>query len=217
VTAVGGTSLGVGKDGRTVVETGWETGKSALANGTWSAPEFLYGSGGSTSRLFREPFYQRGIVPDSLARQNQTGTARGRVVPDLSMVGDPNTGMLVGQTQTFPEGVKYGEYRIGGTSLSSPLLAGLVAVADQAAHVRHGFINPVLYQFTSRTGAVRDIKHVDGAVIRVDYVNGLDAKDGLTTSARTFDYGELSIHTRPGYDNVTGLGVPNGSLFLRLL
>jgi subtilase family serine protease len=220
VTAVGGTSLGVGRDGRTVVETGWETGKYTLTGGKWVAGEggpFLYGSGGGTSRLFREPFYQRGIVPDRLARQNQTGSARGRVVPDLSMVGDPNTGMLVGQTQTFPEGVKYGEYRIGGTSLSSPLLAGLVAVADQAAHVRHGFINPVLYQFTSRTGAVRDIRHVDGAVIRVDYVNGLDASEGLTTSARTFDYGDLSIHTRPGYDNVTGLGVPNGRLFLRLL
>ena len=37
----------------------------------------------------------------------------------------PELGMLEGETQTFPDGKeKYGEYRIGGTSLSSPLFAG---------------------------------------------------------------------------------------------
>ena len=30
---------------------------------------------------------------------------------------------------------KYGEYRIGGTSLSSPLFAGYMALADQKARV----------------------------------------------------------------------------------
>ena len=48
------------------------------------------------------------------------------------MVGDPSTGFLVGQSQTFPDGtVRYSEYRIGGTSLSCPLFAGVIAVADQ--------------------------------------------------------------------------------------
>ncbi len=48
-----------------------------------------------------------------------------RVVPDVSAFGDPNTGFLIGQTQTFPDGsAKYSEYRIGGTSLSSPIFAG---------------------------------------------------------------------------------------------
>jgi hypothetical protein len=37
------------------------------------------------------------------------------------MVGDPSTGMLVGQTQTFSDGTYYDEFRLGGTSLSSPL------------------------------------------------------------------------------------------------
>ena len=46
-------------------------------------------------------------------------------------------GMLVGETQNFslasgfgPAGVHYGEYRIGGTSLASPLMAGAQAVAQ---------------------------------------------------------------------------------------
>ena len=41
--------------------------------------------------------------------------------------------MLLGITQQFPNGVHYGEYRIGGTSLASPLMAGMVAMAGQHA------------------------------------------------------------------------------------
>ena len=216
MTAVGGTSLGIGANGQRVVETGWETTKSTLSNGSWGPAAYLYGSGGGTSRLFAEPRYQRGVVPDSLARLNQTGGNRGRVVPDISMDGDPNTGFLVGETQTFPDGVYYDQYRIGGTSLSSPLFSGLMAVANQLDHFDHGFINPVLYQFTSRTRAINDVRHVTGGVVRVDYVNGVDGTDGTTTSVRTFDFQGLAIHTAPGYDNVTGLGTPDGLAFLGL-
>jgi subtilase family serine protease len=216
VTAVGGTSLGIGKNGKRVVETGWETTKSTLTSGAWGPAAFLYGSGGGTSRLFREPRYQRGVVPDSLARMNQTGGHRGRVVPDISMDGDPNTGFLIGETQTFPEGVHYDQFRIGGTSLSAPLFSGLMAVSNQLAHFDHGFVNPVLYQFTSRTRAIDDVRHVTGGVVRVDFVNGVDASDGTVTSVRTFDFQGLAINTAPGYDNVTGLGTPDGLAFLAL-
>ena len=111
VTAVGGTSLGIGANGATVLQTAWETGKSTLDAGAYTpaAPgEFLYGSGGGTSSLFHEPGYQRGVVPARLANVNRAFP--GRVVPDISMVGDPNTGFLVGQTQKFPRrlgGVQY--------------------------------------------------------------------------------------------------------------
>jgi subtilase family serine protease len=221
VTAVGGTSLGVGRNGRTVVETGWETGRSVLTPaGTYDPPapgSFLYGSGGGTSRKFREPFYQRGVVPDALAALNQVNGQRGRVVPDISMVGDPNTGMLIGQTQTFPEGVHYDQFRIGGTSLSCPLFAGFMAVADQVTKARHGFVNPTLYRRAGRTAAVQDVRHANNGVVRVDFVNGLDATGGLRTSVRSFDFQALTIHTTPGYDTVTGLGTPNGALFLFLI
>jgi subtilase family serine protease len=220
ITAVGGTSLAVGKDGKQIFETGWETGKSSLTNGVYApaAPgAYTSGAGGGTSRLFPQPFYQKGVVPDALAEQNQKGNQKGRVVPDISAVGDPNTGFLVGQTQTFPEGAHYDQYRIGGTSLSSPVLAGIMAVADSVDHVHHGFINPAIYQLTSHTAAISDVKHVDAAVARVDYANHVDASAGLLTSARSFDYQNLTIHTTPGYDNVTGLGSPNGLLFLLLV
>jgi subtilase family serine protease len=216
VTAVGGTSTGIGVSGRRVVETGWETTKSVLGDRSWGPAAYLYGSGGGTSRLFAEPAYQRGVVPDALARENQTGSNRGRVVPDISMDADPNTGFLIGETQTFPDGVYYDQYRIGGTSLSCPLFSALMAVSDQLDHFEHGFVNPRLYQFTSHTRAIKDVRAVTGGVVRVDYNNGVDASGGLTTSVRTFDFQGLTIHTAPGYDNVTGLGSPNGLAFLRL-
>jgi subtilase family serine protease len=216
VTAVGGTSLGIGKNGQRVLETGWETTKSTLTNGAWGPAAYLYGSGGGTSVIFAEPAYQRGVVPDALARENQTGNHRGRVVPDISMDGDPTTGFLVGETQTFPDGVYYDQYRIGGTSLSTPLFSGLMAVSNQLDRRDHGFVNPVLYQITSRTKAITDVRHVGGGAVRVDYVNGVDASDGFVRSVRTFDFQGLTIQTTPGYDNVTGLGVPNGLAFLLL-
>ncbi len=217
VTAVGGTSMAVDASGKRQFETGWETGKSPLTDGTYPDPIFFGGAGGGTSRLFAEPFYQKGIVPDALAKQNQTGNNRGRVVPDVSALADPNTGFLVGQTQTFSDGVYYDQYRIGGTSLAAPLMAGIVAVADDLDHVHHGFINPVLYQFTTHTDALYDVKHVDAAVERVDFANAENTNDGLVVSARTLDYGGLTIHTTKGYDNVTGVGSPGGLSFLKLL
>jgi subtilase family serine protease len=213
VTAVGGTSLGIGANGGVAVETGWETTKSTLTDGTWSPPTFLYGSGGGTSVLFPQPWYQKGVVPDALAKQNQTGDQLGRVVPDIAMPGDPNTGMLIGLTQTFPTGVAYDQYRIGGTSLASPLFAGYAAVADQILGHRHGFVNPELYSPEGRK-TIRDVTHADTAVARVDYTNTVDASGGLLTSVRTFDFQGQSIRSAPGYDNVTGLGTPAGPLLL---
>jgi subtilase family serine protease len=213
VTAVGGTSLGVTQANGYVGETGWGTLRARLANGAWGTPTFQYGGGGGTSRLFAEPSYQQGVVGNDLATR---WGAPGRVVPDVAMVGDPNTGMLVGQTQTFSDGVSYDEYRIGGTSLSSPLFAGVMALADQAAGTPHGFANPALY--SASANAFRDVSGnpLSAAVVRVDYVNGENAADGTSTTLRTLD-STGTIKVRPGYDDVTGRGTPNGSAFLDAL
>ena len=216
VTAVGGTSLGVTQANGYVGETGWGTLRAPLAGDTWGTPVFQYGGGGGTSRLFAEPDYQRKVVPNQLAKAN--GGRPGRVVPDVSLVGDPQTGMLVGQTQTFPDGtVKYSEYRLGGTSLSSPLMAGVMALADQRAGRRHGFANPALYGRYG-TSAFRDVVAPAApiAVVRNDFVNSVDASQGTTTKLRTFDQ-TGTLHTTPGYDDVTGVGTPNGQQFLDAL
>ena len=128
-------------------------------------------------------------------------------------MGDPNTGYLIGQTQTFPDGsVKDSEYRLGGTSLSSPLMAGIMALADQAAGTPHGFANPALYGLV-RTGDFHDVVDPPStvAVVRADYKNGADQSDGVGYSLRTMNQ-TLSLETTTGYDDVTGLGLrPAGS------
>jgi subtilase family serine protease len=210
VTAVGGTSLAVNKNNGYGFETGWATGTSTLSDdGTaWDPPfpgDFLYGGGGGVSSLFAEPFYQRGVVPNSLARGH-------RASPDIAMDGDPQTGMLVGETQTFPDGsVRYSEYRIGGTSLSSPLYAGIEALADQAAGHPHGFANPAIYRLAG-SGVLHDIKGRSPvpAVVRVNYNNSVDASEGTTVILRSLDDEAQSLHLTPGWDNLTGVGSPDG-------
>jgi subtilase family serine protease len=216
VTAVGGTSLGVTASNGYQFETGWGTTRSILTNGAWpSLPgTYLYGAGGGTSRLFAQPWYQAGVVPASIS--GYFGGS-GRAVPDVAAVGDPTTGMLVGQTQSFSDGNYYDEYRIGGTSLSSPLFAGVMALADQRAGRAHGFANPALYA-AAGTSAYRDVVNPRSTVaaVRVDYINSENAADGLRTSLRTMNQ-TGTIATRPGYDDVTGVGSPNGAAFLSAL
>ncbi|WP_161988655.1 S53 family peptidase [Pedococcus bigeumensis] len=218
VTAVGGTSAGVSQSNSRVFELGWETAKGTLNKATtsWNTPAFLYGSGGGTSRLFAQPSYQAGVVPSGISQTYGGGAMRS--VPDVAALGDPNTGMLVGETQTFPDGSQqYSEYRIGGTSLASPLYAGMFALAQQKAGHAFGLANPVLYA-AGRANSI-DITKTDIATypgdVRSDYVNGVDASAGYVYSERTFDSdAALTIHVRPGYDDVTGVGVPNGQAWL---
>ena len=82
-------------------------------------------------------------------------------MPDVAALADPSTGMAVGQTQTFSDGVKYDEYRIGGTSLASPLYAGMCALAVQR-HGAYGLANPTLYA----TRRARLVRRHEGAARR---------------------------------------------------
>jgi subtilase family serine protease len=202
VTAVGGTALGVTHANTRALETGWGTSTYACNKTTLvcTRAAWLYGSGGGDSRVFAEPSYQASLP----------GTARH--VPDVAALGDPQTGYLIGQTQTFPDGAYYDEYRIGGTSLSSPIFAGLMALADQAAGEPHGFANPLFYAHPS---AFYDVLSVKTAVARRNFNNSVDASAGTSDFLRTFDdySGSPTQSTHAGWDNVTGLGTP-GANFL---
>ena len=214
VTAVGGTSLGLDQSGNYRFETGWGTRKAVLsADGkSWTGfpGVFTGGSGGGTSARFAEPPYQDGVVPEALVTANG---GRGRVVPDIAAVADPNTGFLVGQSQTFPDGsVRYGEYRVGGTSLACPALAGIQALAQQAAGIPLGFANPAIYARygTDAYHAVTD--HPFGpdtqlAEVRVDFTNEVDAAAGTVTSIRSLGQ-DSSLSATEGYNPVTGVGTP---------
>jgi subtilase family serine protease len=208
VTSVGGTSLAIAQDGSRQFETGWGTSLWRSTNGyqSWdqnTAP-FLYGAGGGFSQLFKEPGWQKKVVTN-----NPTG---GRAVPDIAMDADPTTGMLVGETQSFADtGVGYGEYRIGGTSLASPLFAGLQADA-QTGRGRIGFASPNIYAlYHGHSNIYYDVTpQGDAGNIRSDFKNGLNVSGGIRYSVRTFNQ-DSSLATGKGWDNVTGVGSPTAA------
>jgi subtilase family serine protease len=207
VTAVGGTSLGIGAAGTRVLETGWGTSNYNCNTRTLACTRtgWAYGAGGGVSAVFNEPAYQ----------QSSGLTLNGRGVPDVAALADPQAGLLVGQTQTFPDGVYYDEYRVGGTSLASPIFAGLMALADQKAGRAHGFANPLLYD---NPAAFYDVVSIKTAVARRNFIDNVDATAGTVDRLRTFDdySGSPTQHTAVGWDNVTGLGSP-GTDFLSLI
>jgi subtilase family serine protease len=129
-------------------------------------------------------------------------------VPDVAALGMPTTGYIVGQTQTFPDGTYYDEFRLGGTSLSCPIVAGIMALSDQKAGYHHGFANPFFYAGTS----FYDVQSAETGIARRDFKNTVDATNGTSDTVRTVDdySGSPTQFTGPGWDNVTGLGVFNG-------
>ncbi len=215
-TAVGGTSLAIGYHGQYKFETGWGTNLWSLSpNGKrWVQPQFHGGGGGGSSVLFAEPSYQVGVVP--------AGSPPGRAVPDVAMDADPNTGMLLGLTQQFPNGVAYDEARAGGTSLATPLFAAVQALTSEAQHTRLGFANPRIYALarqqysgtSSQPAAFRDVtgEHDGAAVVRADFINAVSAANGVTYSVRSFD-DDSSLATTTGWDNVTGAGSPSPAYY----
>jgi subtilase family serine protease len=215
VTGVGGTSVLIGSHSQWLGEYGWQNAYSDLANGAWTpSPPGPYssGGGGGTSQLFTQPFYQAGKVPASISQYY--GSTPMRAVPDIAMDADPNTGFQVGETQVFPNGTYWDQYRIGGTSLASPLLAGVVALADQLHGRPLGFINPLYYRLLG-TSALHDIVAPTSplAQVRTDYVNFLDNSQGVFYRLQTIDVQSSTLHDTPGYDNETGVGTPQGPAF----
>jgi subtilase family serine protease len=238
VTSVGGTALEVNSSGGRQAEYGWSTARQVMCDSkttncgsaTKPASALAYDDGGAggTSYVYTQPFYQANVVPQALALRNQAvnGPVPYRVEPDISMDSDPQTGMLIGLRETFPGGVHYGQFKEGGTSLASPLFAGVIADADQAAGGSLGFVNPVLYKASSQTPAafddIRPPPHPNSAaVVRVDYVNGVSSAGGFVMSDRALAYEgpqvfcdatgncetrNVSLTTARGFDSMTGLG-----------
>lgn len=220
--AVGGTTLGIGAAKNRVFETGWSDDFGSLSSGTWTDLG-VSGGGGGVSDVYRQPSYQKGVVPASMARvQVAHKTVLGRTVPDIAADADPDTGMLTGYTEMDSHG-NPGPYRTvpsAGTSLATPLVAGLVADAQQGQKSPYGFIDPLLYRL-ARTHAFHDALPMTTSTPqhnRAAYI----APDDTSTSANVdvFDAQKRSDTqqvTAKGYDTMTGIGTPNGAAFVTAL
>jgi subtilase family serine protease len=203
VTGVGGTSLAISSHNGYEFETGWGSQRDFVdysgATGVYEEPlpgDFYAGAGGGVSTLFAEPWYQKGTVPNSLATSR--GGAAMRVQPDISADADPYTGFAYGQTV----GGVFSINGIGGTSLACPLIAGMQADASTHRLFPIGFANPLLY-------AVGGFAFTD-----VTPPKGTIAVTRRQASALVTLNEDSSLNVTKGYDDVTGIGSPRGSLLL---
>ena len=105
------------------------------SNGTFTENAWS-GSGGGTSTFFAEPDFQKSL-PASI--QSLLNGQRG--IPDIAADANPATAMVdyIGGQWT----------EVGGTSASTPLMAGIIAIANQMAGHPLGFINPGIYKIGS--------------------------------------------------------------------
>jgi subtilase family serine protease len=182
VLAAGGTSLTASD----------ETG-NYLKESAWGLPfgdpgTHFQASGGGISRLFRRPAYQRRIP--------RPGNDRG--VPDVSSTASPHTAMAV----ISVEGKKgYSVHGSGGTSAAAPLWAALIALADERAGRRLGFVNPALYRIAA------------GADYHRAFHDVTDGSNTVSFPPRTIK----GYAATPGWDPVTGLGSPDAAVLVPLL
>jgi subtilase family serine protease len=236
-TGIGGTSLALNQDNSKMFEAGWGTNLTEIADVSPSGgvvPDdgppvipplpfgFQFGAGGGTSLTFAQPSFQSGFVPP-------TGK---RMVPDIGWLADPYTGVEFIQTidgTTFV-GV------VGGTSLSCPMFSGIMAICAQKAGHPLGQAATLVYGLPA--GAVNDIVPVGSATNPTGVVTGTNPAvysaddlaqplNGTTTyfsalynspfSTRWFviTFGtDSSLMTGTAWDNVTGVGTPNGLNFV---
>jgi subtilase family serine protease len=203
VTAVGGTQLHLNAQGaRTAPDSVWHDLSSA--DGV-PGPVYTSGSsGGGHSAVFSRPGFQQAVA-------SVVGDSRG--TPDISMSGAVNGG--VDFYDSSDPGVA-GWGVVGGTSEASPLFAGIVALADQAAGHHLGYLNPALYAMAERGGS-------DGIVPITQGSNGYTF---CKAADLTFDGACASgsdLVTVPGfsangsYNLATGWGTVNAAVFVPAL
>jgi subtilase family serine protease len=225
-TSIGGTSLAL-SNGKVMFETGWGTNLTRIADvaSKGSAPVvppnndpalglgFQFGAGGGPSLTFAKPAWQAALP----------GTTR--QTPDIGMLADPFTGVEI--IETVDGELTVGV--IGGTSLACPVFSGIMALAAQRAGHGIGQVAPLLYGLGS---VIRDVPAVGSATNVSGSINGTvwtaDQLAAPLFSTKTYysalyqspfstrwfviTFGtDTGLVTGPGWDNVTGLGVPDAA------
>lgn len=145
--------------------------------------DFSGASGGGKSSIFAKPSYQKSVTPADGMRD----------VPDIASGASPyGPGFYVGYD--FGTGTPLIVCCVGGTSIAAPIWAGLSKLVAQTAKGRLGDMNPRIYQL----GAMGD-----------------SSQSGLrNVTAGNNDFNGVTGFTAvPGYDQATGWGSPDMTLF----
>lgn len=201
VTAVGGTSLSRAATTRGWTETAWS------------------GSGSGCSAYVDQSTWQGATL------SAETGVCAHRVVSDVSAVADPNTGVAV--YDTYGLGSSAGWLVFGGTSVSSPIIASVYALAGgqpggaTGAEYAYAQTSSLFDVTTGANGSCPSsvMTAVSGDSVTVQSAAfdsqarpskggpaGRPGHGGGTTAPNTY-----LCQAQAGYDGPTGLGTPNGT------
>ncbi len=152
--------------------------------GQWTNETGWSFSTGGISNWYSEPVWQ-----DPFQSTGQ------RTTPDVSADANPNTGLAVYDPFDFGESTPWDE--VGGTSLATPLTAGMVAIADQGR-------------------ATLGAPPLDGPNQTLPALYGLASSPPVYSA----NYVDVTVGSNgpysagPGYDLVTGLGSPKADTLL---
>jgi len=144
----------------------------------WQNETGWSGSGGGISNVFSEPPWQKGLPGETF-----------RTAPDVSAIADPNTGVAIYDSGDFTAPDAW--IQVGGTSLSSPVWAGIIALANQG---RSLIGLPALNGPNQTLPALYGL-YTDPATYASDFHDITEGNSGLYSAG-------------PGYDLVTGIGSP---------
>jgi hypothetical protein len=199
VVAVGGTSLKLGAKGTRKSETVWNN--SGLPSG--KGFKQYSATGGGCSTLFTAPAWQQSVPGWAV-----TGCGNKRLANDIAAVADPYTGFDVYDTYVYEPDFTPGWLTVGGTSLSSPLIGALYALAGGS----HGVAYPAatLYAHLGEAASLYDVAsggngYCDGEApgpcgepLVNEQLGDVDCEG--TTACDAF----------AGFDGPSGVGTPNG-------
>ncbi|HEY2272398.1 MAG TPA: PKD domain-containing protein [Jatrophihabitantaceae bacterium] len=192
VVAVGGTALALNSNGTRQEEDVWnENGAdddNAVFDGEWIGGA-MGASGGGCSTTYTATTWQQQV-----AGYTKTGCGGKRMTGDIAALADPYTGFDIYDTYS------HGWITIGGTSLASPLIAGMWALAGGDG----GAVSPsqALYtNFTNHPSSLYDV-WAGG--------NGWCAGDDSQNCAAILSAESNDGHGHPGNGNPNGLNDPAG-------
>jgi hypothetical protein len=197
VIGVGGTRLTLSSAKAWESETVWNDGGASAG-----VLEGAGASGGGCSGHFLADSWQQ-----STANWSAVGCGSARAVTDVSADGDPYSGVAVYDSTETPSGEK-GWAVIGGTSVASPIIASLFALAGGAQGVPYPA--QLLYENLEQNPAsLHDVTvGSNGECLRKFHKS--TGASGCTSAEDTQNScpGRLICLAAPGYDGPSGVGTP---------
>ena len=181
-------------------------------NNTPSRTEYSWKSAGcGYSTIINQPNYQSNIT--NILRKN-------RVIPDLSMIADTNSSVY-----TVYNGNWYG---IGGTSVSTPIFAGILSLANQMRFNNKKNALTSVYSSTPNNtlpNYVPPSNNIQNHIYKTIYTNATlygstfyDVIIGSTMGSVGGDSSELTnYNSGVKFDITTGMGSPNATFLCNQL